>query len=60
MVIGHHACGIEWQMLFVHRAYCVDDFLFVPYDALSHFFRIKPCCMQSFIPITENPDALFV
>src|SRR5262245_6266233 len=59
MVI-QHVCGIEWQMLVVHGAYCVDDFLFVPYDALSHFFRVKSRCTQSSIPITKDPDALLI
>ena len=59
MVI-HQVCGVERQMLFVHSAYFGNDFLFVPYVALSHFFRVKSGDMQRFIPIAENPNALFI
>src|SRR5215510_1695825 len=59
MVI-HHIFGVERQLLLVHSAYFLNDFLFVPYAALSHFFRIKSGGIKSLIPIAENPNALLV
>src|SRR5215813_9768313 len=59
MVI-HHIFGVERQLLLVHSAYFLNDFLFVPYAALSHFFRVKSGGIQSLIPIAENPNALLV
>src|SRR5215831_8838569 len=59
MVI-HHIFGVERQLLLVHSAYFLNDFLFVPYAALSHSFWVKSGGMQSLIPIAENPNALLV
>src|SRR5215475_913024 len=57
MVI-HHIFGVKRQLLLVHNAYFLNDFLFVPYAVLSHFFWVKSGGMQSLIPIAENPKCL--
>src|SRR5262245_6893139 len=59
MVI-HHMFRVERLLLLVHSAYFLNDFLFVPYAALSHFFWVKSGGMQSLVPIAENPNALLV
>src|SRR5215510_1657484 len=59
MVI-HHIFGVERLLLLVHSAYFLNDFLLVPYAALSHFFWLKSCCTQSLVPIAKDPNALVV
>src|SRR5262249_42303293 len=59
MVI-HYIFGVERQLLLVHSAYFLNDLLFVPYAALSHFFWVKSGGMQSLVPIAKNPNALLV